>query len=81
MTTARKAGAVVLPEVLDIDWKDSDFVDRGHFSEKGAKLFACSVAAGLVDRGVLAPPSLAAGPAAPDCHGTLAEAERRPRSE
>jgi len=54
MRTALASDATVLPEVLMADWQDVDFVDRGHFSERGARRFACVVAGSLVEHGVLA---------------------------
>jgi lysophospholipase L1-like esterase len=55
METARSVDATVIPEVLDVDWQDADFVDRGHFSERGAQRFACVVGMALIDRGVVHP--------------------------
>jgi hypothetical protein len=56
IATARAAGAVVIPEVLEVDWQDSDFVDRGHFSQQGAERFACVLTSELLDRGVIVSP-------------------------
>jgi lysophospholipase L1-like esterase len=53
MEAAHEAGAVTIPEVLELEWQDSDFVDRGHFSQRGAQRFACALAAGLLDRRVI----------------------------
>ena len=55
METARSAGALVIPEVLEIDWQESDFVDRVHFAQHGAERFACALGTALIDHGVLAP--------------------------
>jgi len=67
--TARAVGAAVIDEVLGVDWQDADFVDRGHFSEPGARRFACMLAAGLMDRDlVVASPEVsetANGPCSP----------------
>jgi lysophospholipase L1-like esterase len=52
---AQAVGAKVIPDVLTVDWQDEDFVDRGHFSERGAQRFACAVAKGLADSGMIAP--------------------------
>lgn len=55
METAREAGATVITEVLDVDWRDADFVDKGHFSQVGARRFACALGAGLMTRKVIDP--------------------------
>ena len=65
--TTREAGAKVIPEVLEVDWQDADFVDRGHFSERGAQRFACTVARGLVDHGVIVPSPETTSALAADC--------------
>lgn len=55
LETAQSVDATVIPEVLDVDWRDADFIDRGHFSKVGAQRFACVLAAALMDRGVVIP--------------------------
>jgi lysophospholipase L1-like esterase len=48
---ASKADALYISDVLEHDWKESDFVDIGHFTAEGGRTFAAIIARVLALRG------------------------------